>query len=76
MHQVACHACSGTLGPEVVYVSGRFRKNGEMNGKSGNLNNCARQIYPKVTSMHEQKQCHTHAIQGCIPNAHVTKMHA
>ncbi|BDA41271.1 Cellulose synthase 1 [Coccomyxa sp. Obi] len=36
----------GTLGPDVVYVSGRFRKNGEMNGKSGNLNNCARQIYP------------------------------
>ncbi|KAK9908885.1 hypothetical protein WJX75_004221 [Coccomyxa subellipsoidea] len=36
----------GTLGPDVVYVSGRFRKKGEMNGKSGNLNNCARQIYP------------------------------
>jgi hypothetical protein len=40
--------CPGTLGPDVVYVSGRFRKKGEMNGKSGNLNNCARQIYPPV----------------------------
>lgn len=37
-----------TLGPDVVYVSGRIRKKGEMNGKSGNLNNVARQIYPKV----------------------------
>ncbi len=36
------------LGPEAVYVSGRQRPKGEMNGKSGNLNNCARQLYPVV----------------------------
>ena len=35
-----------TLGPDVVYVSGRKRPEGEMNGKSGNLNNCLQQIYP------------------------------
>ena len=34
------------MGPEVVYVSGRTRKPGEMNGKSCNLNNCLKQIYP------------------------------
>ena len=33
-------------GRGVVYVSGRTRASGEMNGKSANLNNCARQIYP------------------------------
>ena len=33
-------------GPEVVYVSGRTRKAGEMNGKSCNLNNCLSHIYP------------------------------
>ena len=33
-------------GPEVVYVSGRTRKPGEMNGKSCNLNNCLSHIYP------------------------------
>ncbi len=33
--------------PEVVYVSGRQRPKGEMNGKSANLNNCLRQIYPE-----------------------------
>ena len=32
---------------DVVYVSGRKRKPGEMNGKSCNLNNCLKQIYPK-----------------------------
>ena len=37
------------LGPDVVYVSGRYRKKGEMNGKSGNLNNVARQLYPGVS---------------------------
>ena len=31
----------------VVYVSGRRRAPGEMNGKSANLNNCMRQIYPE-----------------------------
>ena len=34
------------MGPEIVYVSGRTRAAGEMNGKSANLNNCASQIYP------------------------------
>ena len=35
-----------TMGAEVQYVSGRKRPVGEMNGKSGNLNSCAAQIYP------------------------------
>jgi len=30
----------------VVYVSGRTRASGEMNGKSANLNNCMRHLYP------------------------------
>lgn len=34
------------MGPELVYVSGRRRPPGEMNGKSGNLNNVASQLYP------------------------------
>ncbi|KAK9837911.1 hypothetical protein WJX74_007544 [Apatococcus lobatus] len=38
--------CS-TMGAEVVYVSGRTRKQGEVNGKSGNLNNCLKQLYPE-----------------------------
>ena len=46
---VTCmHQSVQGLGAEVVYVSGRTRRNGEMNGKSGNLNNCARQLYPAV----------------------------
>lgn len=32
--------------PELVYVSGRVRQPGEINGKSGNLNNALNQIYP------------------------------
>lgn len=36
-----------SLGPSVTYVSGRRREAGEMNGKSGNLNNCLQQIYPE-----------------------------
>ena len=35
------------MGPELVYVSGRKRPIGEMNGKSGNLNNVASQLYPE-----------------------------
>ena len=38
-----------SLGQDVVYVSGRRRPPGEMNGKSGNLNNVAAQLYPKGT---------------------------
>jgi len=34
------------MGPEIIYVSGRTRVSGEMNGKSANLNNCLAQIYP------------------------------
>ncbi|KAK9803849.1 hypothetical protein WJX73_008180 [Symbiochloris irregularis] len=34
------------MGPELVYVSGRKRPQGEMNGKSGNLNNVVGQLYP------------------------------
>ena len=36
-----------SLGADVVYVSGRKRAPGEMNGKSGNLNNVCAQMYPK-----------------------------
>lgn len=32
--------------PHAVYVSGRKRSKGEMNGKSANINNCAKQLYP------------------------------
>lgn len=35
------------MGTDLVYVSGRKRKPGEMNGKSCNLNNCLSQIYPE-----------------------------
>lgn len=38
-----------TMGPEVQYVSGRKRPTGEMNGKSGNLNNVVAQMYPEVS---------------------------
>lgn len=34
------------MGDQFVYVSGRKRAAGEMNGKSSNLNNCLSQIYP------------------------------
>ena len=34
------------MGEDFVYVSGRKRAVGEMNGKSSNLNNCLGQIYP------------------------------
>ncbi len=32
-------------------MSGRKRDPGEMNGKSGNINNCCSQIYPKGTKI-------------------------
>ena len=35
------------MGADLIYVSGRKRTPGEMNGKSANLNNCLRQIYPE-----------------------------
>ena len=38
-----------SMGPSFVYVSGRARPKGEMNGKSGNLNNCCQQLYPEGT---------------------------
>ena len=38
-----------SLGADVVYVSGRKRPPGEMNGKSGNINNVCAQLYPKGT---------------------------
>ena len=37
------------MGPEIIYVSGRTRAPGEMNGKSANLNNCLGQVYPAGT---------------------------
>ena len=39
------------MGPEIVYVSGRKRAVGEMNGKSANLNNCLSYIYPAGTTI-------------------------
>ena len=39
------------MGPEIVYVSGRKRASGEMNGKSANLNNCLTYIYPAGTTI-------------------------
>ena len=38
-------------GDDVVYVSGRTRKAGEMNGKSANLNNCLAHMYPSGLAM-------------------------
>lgn len=35
-----------SMGHDFVYVSGRQRPKGEMNGKSGNLNNACSQLYP------------------------------
>ena len=35
-----------SLSADVVYVSGRKREPGEMNGKSGNINNVCSQLYP------------------------------
>ena len=35
------------MGSDLVYVSGRKRAPGEMNGKSCNLNNCLKQVYPE-----------------------------
>ena len=42
-------------GDDVVYVSGRTRKPGEMNGKSANLNNCLAHIYPSDLAMPPQE---------------------
>jgi cellulose synthase/poly-beta-1,6-N-acetylglucosamine synthase-like glycosyltransferase len=36
---------------QFVYVSGRERKKGEMNGKSANLNNVCSQLYPKEVAV-------------------------
>ena len=38
-----------SLAADVVYVSGRKRPAGEMNGKSGNINNVCSQLYPPGT---------------------------
>ena len=43
----AKRAWVASLGPGFVYVSGRTRKKGEMNGKSANLNNVCGQLYPE-----------------------------
>ena len=47
---LAKRAWVDSLQDDVVYVSGRARKPGEMNGKSGNLNFCTAQLYPKARS--------------------------
>ena len=38
--------CEAREGSGLVYLSGRQRAGKEMNGKSANLNNCLRQLYP------------------------------
>lgn len=38
-----------TQSRHMLYVSGRQRKAGETNGKSGNLNNLVRLLYPEGT---------------------------
>ena len=40
-----------SMSPDVVYVCGRQRRPGEMNGKSANLNNCLNQIYPAAVDV-------------------------
>lgn len=44
---LVCECRARQMGSDLVYVSGRKRKPGEMNGKSCNLNNCLSQIYPE-----------------------------
>ena len=53
---------------QVQYISGRTRPAGETNGKSGNLNNACRQIYPAgckipdhevICVMDADQVCHT-----------------
>ena len=47
-HVLLLRSCRARqMGTDLVYVSGRKRKPGEMNGKSCNLNNCLSQIYPE-----------------------------
>ena len=46
-----CWPAADTVTCLQVYVSGRKRPQGEMNGKSGNLNNCGSQIYPPGTDV-------------------------
>lgn len=43
--------CCQRIGRDCVYVSGRTRAKDEMNGKSGNLNNVCKQIYPEGCSI-------------------------
>ena len=38
--------CEAREGSGLVYLAGRQRAGKEMNGKSANLNNCLRQLYP------------------------------
>jgi cellulose synthase/poly-beta-1,6-N-acetylglucosamine synthase-like glycosyltransferase len=54
--------------PNAVYVSGRKRSKGEVNGKSANINNAARQIYPPGAPVPlEEVMCVFDADQ--VPNA-------
>lgn len=56
------------MGPDIVYVSGRIRKSGEMNGKSANLNNCLSHIYPVGTPIPANEiTCIFDADQVCPP---------
>lgn len=56
------------MGPEIVYVSGRKRAVGEMNGKSANLNNCLSYIYPAGTPIPAKELvCIFDADQVCGP---------
>ena len=67
------------MGDQFVYVSGRKRAAGEMNGKSSNLNNCLSQIYPpgipippnELVCIFDADQvlttCSLQSSHGCVP---------
>lgn len=42
------------MGPDVIYVTGRRRKVGEINGKSCNLNNCLKKVVYASWPRHEE----------------------
>ena len=63
-----------SLAADVVYVSGRKRPPGEMNGKSGNINNVCSQLYPPGTVVPgNELLCIFDADQVCYPNLCATE---
>ena len=60
-----------SLAADVVYVSGRKRPPGEMNGKSGNINNVCSQLYPPGTVVPGNELiCIFDADQVILPQTH------